>query len=438
MSAISVSRYPEAINETEVKLEWRQAFSNARMAVSFATPLFAHALFQCDIRWTEEIPTACATVQQNKNVIYLNPEFMTETLANDKQFAFVLLHEVLHIFLMHIGRQTDMSYNPQLWNIATDYCINLICVGAYENDSGSVSYAKKYQTYLEIPGDLLYDERFIGLSSDEIYWQLIDENDGSVEKAVEAHGGGIPGEGDVQVTLDEVSAEQLDSSQQNRTKRTMSTAIASTDNGDNIGDNEGDIVRSLREMFKPKISWKEQLQSLVAASQKEYTTYSRLSRRTNANDGIVFPSMDGEKISIVFGVDTSGSMSESDLQEAASELYGVVDQFEGWEIDLISCDTKAHVIGEYSSENQDDFSDITLDWMGGGGTDLQSIYDFSEDKAELGDEVNACIIVTDGFIPNIEIDSFSDLKTIIVVTTGGNKSLQVDNAEVIFMDDIGK
>lgn len=438
MSAISVSRYPEAISETEVELKWRQAFSNARMAVSFATPLFAHALFQCDIRWTRDLPTAAATVQQNKNVIYLNPEFTTQVLENDKQVAFVLLHEVLHIFLMHIGRQTDMSYNGQLWNIATDYCINLICSGAYLGEDGRVSYAGKYQTYMERPADLLYDEKFIGMSSDEIYWKLIEEADGDVEKAIDQNGGGYMGDGDSQVTLDEVSSDQLDNAQQNRTKRTVSTAIASTENSNGIGENEGDIVRSLRDMFKPKISWKEQLQSLVAASQKEYTTYSRLSRRSNPIDGIVFPSMDGEKINVVFGVDTSGSMGEDDLKEAASELYGILDQFEGWEVDLISCDTRAHLIGEYSSENQDEFSDISLEWTGGGGTRMAPLFDYASDKADLGDEVNACIIITDGHIPEREVDGLVDFRTIFVVTTGGNNTLAVENAEVIFMDNIGK
>lgn len=438
MSATLTSRYPTAIDETEVKPEWRQSLSNARMAVSFATPLFAHVLFQCEVFWTHDIPTACATVQENKNIIYLNPDFMTETLEGDKQFAFVLLHEVLHIFLMHIGRQTDMSYDATLWNIATDYCINLICAGAYEDDAGDVAYATKYHSYLKKPENLLYDEKYIGMSSDEIYQMLVDENDGSVEDAIEANGGGEPGEGDSQVTLDEVSAEQLDNTQQNQVKRAMSTAIASTDANGGIGDNEGGLVRTLRGMFTPKISWREQLQMLVSSSHREYTTYSRLSHKSSSSGGIVFPSMDGQKLSLVFGVDTSGSMSESDLQEAASELYGIVEQFEGWDIDLISCDTQANFIGEYSSEDQDDFSDISLDWLGGGGTNMSPMVRYASDKVDLGDDVNACIIVTDGFIPPLKVDDLDDFKTIFVVTTGGNNNLQVENADVIFMDNIGK
>lgn len=435
--AISVSSLPTVIPDNEVKPEWRESVSNARMAVTMATPLFAYKMYQCEIHFTLDISTAAATVVAGKNLIYINPLFFDFKLTNDKQRAFVLLHEVDHIFLMHIGRQTDMGYHPELWNVATDYFINLHGSGTYKAKDGSIKTDTKYTKYLERPSFVLYDERFAGMDSDEIYHLLLEENDGDADAAAAAHGGGgrpMDDDASGQMPLDSVGEEHPDNAQISRNQRTTAAAVAKAEAEKTIGDCEGDIVTMLTEMFKPKISWKDQLATVVETSSKERNTYNRVSRRSQGD--ILFPSKTGQTINVVFGIDSSGSMSQLDYQDGAGELYGVLEDFESWTLDLVSCDVRAHSIGQYASEDDDTFQDMRLEMVGGGGTDMTSIVEYAQDKYDEGEEVNACIIITDGYLPPIQHDT-DDFEVIVVVTTNGNRNLTLDNARVLYMSDMG-
>lgn len=409
--------------------QWSDKLSTAKIGVTMASPLTAYLLYQCEYLFTRDVPYAAATVWGGKNIVFFNPDYLMK--ISNKEAAFVLLHEVDHIFLLHIGRQVDMGYNPQLWNIATDYFINLHGSGAYEKGD-TVEYDPRFTTYLERPSFALYREDFIGMSSDEIYHALLEENDGDVQEALKAHGGGEPGEGSG--VLDEVSDAKLDPAAESRNKRAVSAAIAKATREKSIGAGEQAFVQYLSDLLSPKIHWADQLSTVIHSSTKERKTYNRLSRRSTGD--IFFPSTDGKHVKVVFGIDSSGSMGEDELREAGSELVGIIEQFESWEVDLVTCDVAAHLIGRYSSEDSPD-----IDWkiVGGGGTDLQSIADYAYDlEDEEGEELTACIIVTDGFIPPIKIDHSSDLPIVIVVTSGGNESLEMPDAKIILMSNIGK
>jgi predicted metal-dependent peptidase len=433
MSGQPIGRYPASIIDRDIDPTWQAAMSDARVAVTMASPLFAYAMVQCDMHWTHELATAGATMQNGKGVLYFNPTFFMEKLNNTKQRAFVILHEVEHVFLQHIGRQVEMNYHAELWNYAADYYINLSCNGTYTNERGSIEYdTHRYQRFMERPSIGLYKECYLGMSADEIYFKLLEENDNDPDKAVQSCG---EGSGEGQTKLDDIGAEPLSGTDKMAANRIMSGAVASASGTKSIGDSEGDIVKAIRDLFTPKISWVDKLDLIVSSASKEMTTYNRLSRRTQPGDRIFFPSNIGNSMNIVFGVDTSGSMSDNDLKEAASEILGVVDEFDDWSVDLVTCDTGYHVIGHYSSEEEDSFDDISLDWIGGGGTDMKAIVEYAAQRVSDGDEINACIIVTDGFIPPIPTDSFGDdTKYIFVVTSNGNHELEVAGAEVIFMN----
>lgn len=441
--------FPNCLDSADVKEEWRESFSEARTFVSLASPLMAYMMFNCKYHWVDDprIKTAAAMPKDGVNHIFINPTFWMTGLKNTEQRSFVLLHEILHIFLEHSGRQVDMGYNHELWNIATDYHINLTCAGAYrEDENSSVQYAKKYRLYMEKPTFVLFDERFIEMSSDEIYHLLLEENDQDAQKAIEACTGGQQagedgqpqggnGGGTGQVPLDRVSGEAPDREQQAANRQTASAAVASAASSNMIGDSEGNLAERLHNMSKPVVDWREELAEAVQTSTKERYTYNRLSRR-EGDGGVVFPSLTGRKISVCFGFDSSGSMGAEDYADVGGELSGVLDQFEAWELYLLSCDVKAFELGYYASDDGDDLSTMTLEARGGGGTDMTPLVTYSNDLVDSGEEINACIVVTDGYIPVDDLErEFSDeLVNIVVVTRGGNKHLTLNNAKVIFMN----
>ena len=74
--------------------------------------LLSHVQFALD----EECETACTDGEK----IYFGPAFMKE--LSDSELEFVLMHEVMHIVLMHCQRQEDR--HPQLFNVAADIVVN--------------------------------------------------------------------------------------------------------------------------------------------------------------------------------------------------------------------------------------------------------------------------------------------------------------------------
>lgn len=421
------------------------ALSNAKVAVSLASPLQAYHMFNCEFYECDMVPTAGATTDKNTNVVMFNPEFYMR-LTNTKRRAFVLLHEISHIFQEHGGRQELMGYDPRLWNIATDYQINLFCNGAYLDEKGNVAYCTRYKTYIEMPTfeedgiKILYDERFIGMSSDEIYHLLLEENDNDVEKAIEAHGGGVVGGDDSgsPSPLDGVSTDIPSTEHTMKNRRVSSAAIAKGLNEKSIGDSEGDMVSKLSDLFKPKINWREQLPEIIQNSVQEYETYNRISRRSP--EDFFFPTYNGHSVCAVFGFDSSGSMSQDDYNEVAGELSGVVNEYDSWQLDLVSCDVKAHILGRYNSDDNPDFTTKSISFNGGGGTEMSPMIHYAQELYDLEGEVNVCIIITDGYIPVEPVENAitGDFPVILVVTSNGNSNLVVNGADIIFMKDIGR
>ena len=81
--------------------------------------------------------------------LYYNPDFV-ETL-NAATLAGTLAHEVMHPALHHHVRRSGRD--PKRWNIACDYAINPLLV-----DAG-----------LNLPEGVLLDNRFRGMSAEQIY-----------------------------------------------------------------------------------------------------------------------------------------------------------------------------------------------------------------------------------------------------------------------------
>ena len=171
-----LSEFPSTIDSNQVKAEWEDEMSDSRVNVALATPLLSFMMFRCKFHWTDDprITTAAAMVYNGENHLFFNPLFFFKVLKNTKQRAFVVIHEVLHVFLEHCGRALEQGYNPELWNIATDYVINLVASGAYQDESGSVQYASRYTLYMARPEKVLFDTRFIGMSADEVYHLILE------------------------------------------------------------------------------------------------------------------------------------------------------------------------------------------------------------------------------------------------------------------------
>lgn len=430
---MAIHSLPTAKPERDVREGAYEALSEAKSQLMLGVPFLGIMTMNCHYKFSDDIPTACATTVY-KNQIFINDEFWMEALDSGTR-VFILAHEVLHIFLEHIGRQMQNGYNPQLWNVATDYNIN----GYLQEIIDSMGSVNRYMTRPEFG---LYEDEYKGKGADEIYHLLLKKMPKKSGKSLEeeAEGYGSPGDwreakkNGKQIPIDEVQKESGSDAQIHENRQTaaasveMSKTIMKSRGLDELG-----IFREIYDLITPRIPWADILNEYITETCRQSYTYARPSRRSSGN--IVFPSLTGEHLRVCFGVDTSGSMSNEELCEALSELSGVITQFEAWSLTLVSCDTHAHHIGDYESEDGDDITTIDKRLVGGGGTIMNPMIRYANE--EMDDPPNCCIIVTDGFVDSGEInDAIEDVPTIVLVTSRGADvdSLDIPNARVLKME----
>jgi predicted metal-dependent peptidase len=397
----------------------KRHLTTAKIDLVRSYPFIGFLIMSTEYRFTDEIPTLAATTIGN-NIIFINEKFIEFGLKSRKERAFVIAHEVLHIFLEHVGRQREMVYHPPLFNVAADFCIN--------------SFLKELNDdkFLKMPSMGLYDKKYVGMSADKIYHILLQDSGGDHEKAAGKYGArNIGGDysGGGQRPFDEISDENISDSKRTENRQKLAAGLAQNDanNLKNMGSGAADLIRAFQDLIESRIPWRQVLREFITETNKCRYTYNRISRRSSKS--VIFPTMTGDHVSLLFGVDTSGSMSPKDLSDAMSELRGILYEFDGWNITFVSCDTSANVIGEYNSDDGDDFDVIDKKLIGGGGTDMNPMVRYSNEMEEPP-AVN--IILTDGYIP--EVTEVKDIPTILVITREGNKELESKSCEILFMD----
>jgi predicted metal-dependent peptidase len=117
----------------------------ARTALLLDHPFFGSLLFRLKGRECRSI----ATMATDGVSLYYNPEFVDS--LNPATLCGVLAHEVMHPGLHHHVRRSRR--HPKRWNEACDYAINPLLL-----DAG-----------LSLPDGVLVDNRFRGMSAEQIY-----------------------------------------------------------------------------------------------------------------------------------------------------------------------------------------------------------------------------------------------------------------------------
>src|ERR1700739_3186884 len=125
----------------------------ARTALLLDHPFFGSLLY----RRKDRESRAVKTMATDGISLLWNPEFV-ETLTA-ATLAGTLAHEVMHPALLHHLRRSGRD--PKRWNIACDYAINPLLV-----DAG-----------LKLPEGVLLENRFRGMSAEQIYNLLESDQD---------------------------------------------------------------------------------------------------------------------------------------------------------------------------------------------------------------------------------------------------------------------
>jgi predicted metal-dependent peptidase len=150
----------------------------------------------------------------------------------------------------------------------------------------------------------------------------------------------------------------------------------------------------------PEVDWKQELRNYAKSAKpsRKKTTLGRPRRRHVLLEGLDTSDYPGKRknpsYNIVFGIDTSGSVSNSELEEIFSELRGILDTNEGTNVTVVECDTNIGRI--YSLE---EVSDIDTKVSGRGGTSFDPIFQWVKGKPWLdGSKEIICAKQPDLFI----------------------------------------
>ena len=327
----------------------------------------------------EDIPSACTNGRDEQ----YGREFIKK--LDDKELAFVVLHETLHKAYRHMTTWKRLhDEDHHLANLACDYVINLQLV---DMDKDELLLAMPKRPDGKPLGAI--DERFRGMNAKQIFDILKEEQE---------EGGGGGGEG-----FDEhdwEGASSLSEEDKKQLEKEVDQAIRQGIIAEQkvVGKGGGRMGRDLADLVEPKVDWREVLREFVKATcnAKDTSSWRRVNRRYLSSD-IYMPSLIGERVGhLVIGIDTSGSVGNAELAEFLSEVQSIAKDVHPDKVDLIYWDGEVAGHEEYSASQVDSIIDSTKP-AGGGGTDPTCVMEYMKEKAI---KPEAIIMLTDGYIGN--------------------------------------
>jgi len=366
----------------ELDLVQRERLTIARVQLLMNHPFFGTLATRLII---EEASDWCPNAATNGRHFYYNQYFIAD--LDDKELQFLVAHEVMHCVYDHMSVDVREDRDPQLFNIAADYNINMTIE---DNKIGRVITAvpilldRKYsgKTSFEIYDDLYENAEKIDIQ--QLVDKLLDEH---LEDKEEAGGGDEEGDNDEK----KKGPAKLSEAEKKSIKDEIKSAVLQAAQAAGAGNVPGDVQRMIKELTSPKMGWRELLRVNLESSLKNDYTWMRPSRK-GWHTGAILPGMNNsERLEVAIALDLSGSISDTMVRDFLSEVKGIMEQYDDYNINIWCFDTDAYSLETYTSDDGKDIRDYPI--RGGGGTLFEVNWDFM--KAQ-GIEPNQFIMFTDG------------------------------------------
>jgi predicted metal-dependent peptidase len=349
----------------------------ARTRLSNDKPYFAGALWTCRFVESDKVPTMGVDKYWR---MYYNKEFVLATHKRHgiKGIMFLLVHELAHLLRRHGDRANLNGITRRLfnvWNVAADLEINDDLV--HDTQLVALKDIQHPKTY-EFPE---------GLSTEEYYEKLFQE--GHVQE-VDPEGSGVTGSA---AEWEEGEAEGGPSKFQ-REAVIKDTARRIRESSKARGNCTEGWRRWAEDELNTKVDWRKELAAILRNAVAELRglvdyTYRRPCRRQAAFGQVIMPSMFTPNPNPAVVIDTSGSMSDTDLSACLAELKGIL-QAVGlrgvryYAVDAEVCSTKT-----VTSIRQ-------VELKGGGGTEMGVGIGAALKATPRPDLI---VVLTDGYTP---------------------------------------
>lgn len=371
-----------------------------------SNPLFAAILIQQKFEACENY-SENPTCSVNGQVYRFNSAFCDScTFDENKGIA---AHEGAHLLGLDHVRMGNRD--PELWNIACDHVNNLLLLKEGFKFPAHILDEKGNR----IPAQIYADSRFSGMSKEDTYRQLKqekkDEDKQNQSQSQKPSQAGKQGQGQGQnpsnpnqipscgqVKPNPASAgnpAQAQAKAKAQVEKAMSIARMA-------GQLSGSMERAIHAAETPRFDWNEILHRFFQEFTANDYSFSVPNKRF-VQSGLILPSLRSRDLGkIILAIDTSGSVSESEVSAMVAEMQNCMETYcenglaDG--LTVIYCDSQIQGIETL-------FSGDKANPKGGGGTWFSPVFNHLQN--DLGNA--ACLVyLTDGYCS----ESMADLETI--------------------------
>ena len=326
-----------------------ESFANARAALLVGSPFWG----VLSLRLLPIEDPSIKTMETNGVTIRYNPDYVAG--LSRPQLRTVIAHETMHCAALHHTRREGRD--PKRWNIACDYAINPLLAEAD----------------FEMPENVLLDQAYEGMSAEEIYGRL-PENQGD-DQEDDGDPGGMGGVADAPSGSDVPgqpggdAPSQADLSGQEEAWTIAAAQAEATAKAMGIG--AGDAARAIRDQVAPKIDWRDVLRRYLSVAAKSDYSWTPPNRRYIARR-LYLPSLRSETLGpVVIAVDTSGSIDDATLAKFGAEISAILEDAAPEAIHVVYCDDAVAATETYELGDV-----ISLTPHGGGGTAFRPVFDW--------------------------------------------------------------
>lgn len=365
-------------------------------------PFLASLVKAADYKLTKEVPIAASDAYKT---IYINGDVFIKLPHQERKF--VILHEILHLAFKHHWRAEMLGVeDQQLYNIAADCLIN----GALAKER--VVHIDRLSPQLQgivKPSEIaailgLSVDTVMSMSTDELYKHLLDKREQIKRKFADRrcgfhkyghkHGRGKGRKEEEGREAEEVEIERK------RAERYWDKKVAEAAVHARVAGKTSANLERLFKIGESKVPWNELLYNAVRTGfyGRVIGTFARRNRKTPLIPGLQWLDVPN----VFFCVDTSGSMGESELSLAASEIYTVAKEFRA-NVTVVFWDAEVQDVQTFTSPSQIVHE---LKPKGGGGTFVKPTLEYLLEYIKSDDVV---VMISDGMIADKDDEDVVDM-----------------------------
>ena len=395
-----------------------QEIQRFKMDMLRKIPFYGDIILQLPFEENHSIPTAAT---DGAKIMY-NPKFLEKQTPGQRNF--VLMHEVLHVLLLHCSRGKDKDH--RISNIAADFIVNdmlmsMIHSGQFSRcgiplekpNDGFFAGLNPNDTMEDLYSKIVADNQArmkngkltgINLNLRSNYWS---ENPTKKDRNIPPAESGMVG-GDLMPAALSASQQEL---QGQEIRQLISKALGNA----KLRGEDGHIWisdRLLQLVETKRLNWKSLLKNMLTDAQSEESSYATPERKYLHMDMILPGHGESEETleQVWAFVDCSGSVSGEQMNAFLTQLYRILKEFR-CTMHLAYWDTAVDDVYRNITKEKDLLSAVPKH---SGGTDINCVYRWIRDNRIRPD---CMLVLTDGYFGTLREDnSRLRRKTIVVLS----------------------